>query len=112
MDKYNERAEVGLDVYFYPRAVKASETSRPFVGKIRWGHAGGVADLILFPDTDGAVTCVDMVPHMSQTIDPNTGRVSGNAERRGGWEFTPWSLAYLASLEAKVKTKKKEPGLE
>lgn len=98
-----EKAEAGLDVYYYPRGIKSSEGTPPHIGKIRWPHPGGVADLAVLPDTDGTVHVEDMVPHISQTIDPNTGRISANAERRGAWELTPWSLHYLKSIHKQTK---------
>lgn len=86
---------VGMQVYWYPRAVQDEDTV-PMVGFITRGWSGNVATLSVLPVDDGAVMSKDQVYHSSDPrLRDGYGRLTEGARERGCWEYTPLSLSVL-----------------
>lgn len=96
-------AVTGMQVYYYPMGIR-SENTRPYIGFIRWGHPGGIADITLLPDQSGACDVIDQAVHVGckAAVDEFTGGIHPNAKKRGTWEFVPW---VWESIKAKKPVK-------
>lgn len=99
---FEGEAGIGVQVFYYPGG-RRNEGTRPYVGFVRWGHPGGVADLTLLPDVEGACDLMDMVPHAgsSGAKDRISGGLHPNAKKRGTWVFAPWAWEHLQKTEPK-----------
>lgn len=102
--EFDGEAMVGMQVYYYPAGIKTDST-RPYVGFIRWGHPGGVADITVLPAQEGVCDILDLVPHAGSkaAVDVTSGGLHPNAKKRGTWEFVPWVWQTIKPETKKAK---------
>lgn len=80
------KIEIGTQIYYYPSGLKSSRTI-PQVGFVQQVWSGGVCDIAIIPNQDGAITCKEHVPKMGDPrLKNHLGQASPLAEERGAWE--------------------------
>jgi len=98
---YLEVPQVGMQVFWYPRAAKDDRTI-PRIGFVIAGFPKGVADITVLPAQDGACEYKDHVFHSEDPrLRDSYGQPSRGAIERGYWEYTPMSLAAMKNTSKK-----------
>lgn len=101
-----EEAVLGAMVYYWPES-RVEQHAKPFVGVITTVYSAGIADISIIPDMDGTVLLMDQAFNMGdKRLFDSRGNVSTAGNRRGCWEYTPFSKACLENAKPSRKPAK------
>ena len=102
--EFRGKAAVGLDVLWY---ANAALTSKPVPAKVFDSHDNGTVDLLVFMPS--GINHKMNVHHVSNPtlVHAESGTLTRNAIRTGGWDFTSWSQAEQEMIDSQAEKARK-----